>query len=332
MNVKLKDIAAELNISVSTVSRVVNGKDRVDPDTRRRILDALKSHNYSPNEVARSLRLRVVKTIAIVVPDIANNFYASIIKGAQGVCREKGYSVIVCNSDGSKAQEQEVLYALSRQQVAGMILASVSTSSEHPHAFSERGFRVVFVDNIPPVTQSYDSVTINNVAAAHTLTRQLIERGYRKIGFITGDLEQSSGNERLSGYISALRDCDIPYEERRVTSGDFSMKSGYEAMRELLARDAGLDAVIVSNNFMTYGAMKAIAEAGLSVPGDIAVAAFDVVDESELIHPKITSINQPATEIGEQAAKILLRKLSAPEQGVHTNLLLDTVFSPGESW
>ena len=332
MNAKLKDIAKELNLSVSTVSRVVNGKDRVAPNTRSRVLNALRNCDYRPNEIARSLRSRVVKTIVIVIPDIANNFYASVIKGAQAVCRESEYSVMVCNTDGNELLEQEVLSALHRQQISGMILASVISSPEMVQHFREEGLQVVFVDNIPPATQSYDSVTINNVAAAQTLTRRMIERGYTRIGLITGALEQSSGSERLDGYMRALENADIPYDEQRVVEGDFTVESGYYGMKKLLVQNDGLRAVIVCNNFMAYGVIKAIRESHLAVPHDIAVAAFDVVDESGLIYPQITSINQPAMEIGEKAAQILLLKLSSPEQNTYNNIFLDTFFSPGESW
>jgi DNA-binding LacI/PurR family transcriptional regulator len=332
MRAKLKDIAKELNLSVSTISRVVNGKDRVDPQTRRTVLKALENYGYKPNEIARSLRLRTAKTIVIVVPDIANNYYASIIKGAQAVCRKNGYSVMVCNSDENRVQEREILSAFPNQQIAGMILASVDSSANLVQHFQKEGMPVVYVDNMPPATQSYDSVAINNVATAYTLTQKVIERGYSKIGFITGDLEQSSGSERLAGYKQALQDAAVAYDEKRVAIGDFKMQSGYRGMSQLLEKGGKLDAVIVSNNFMAYGAIKKIREAGLAIPEDIAIAAFDLVDETELIYPKVTSINQPATEIGECAADILLMRITTQPDGTYNKRFLDTIFLPGESW
>lgn len=332
MAIKLKDIAAELNLSVSTVSRVVTGKDRVHPETRQKVLEALECHNYKPNEIARSLRLRIAKTIVVVVPDIANNFYASVIKGAQGVCREGGYSLMVCNTDENKQTEQQIIDELPDQQIAGVILASTDSSAKLVQHFKAKNMPVVFVDNIPPSTQSYDSVTINNVAASYALTQKMIERGYREIGFITGSLEQSSGSERLKGYKTALLDAGLPCQETRVASGDFTMQSGFDAMNTLLQTGSRLDAVIASNNFMAYGAIKAIRDAGLRIPQDMALAAFDVVDETALISPRVTSINQPASEIGVQAARILMQRITVPSDITHTNLLLDTIFVPGDSW
>ncbi|MEI6102191.1 MAG: LacI family DNA-binding transcriptional regulator, partial [Eubacteriales bacterium] len=154
---KLKDIAKELNLSVSTISRVVTNKDRVDAKTRERVLQALDSYGYKPNEIARSLRLRTAKTILIVVPDIANNFYASIIKGAQMVCRENGYAVMVCNTDENKDLEREVLSGFPNMQISGMILASVNMSAELVQRFKKEKMRVVYVDNMPPASQSYDA-------------------------------------------------------------------------------------------------------------------------------------------------------------------------------
>lgn len=331
MAVKLKDIATELNLSVSTVSRVATGKDRIHPDTRMRVLEALEHHNYRPNEIARSLRLRTAKTIVIVVPDIANNFYASIIKGAQAVCRERSYSLMVCNTDERKDLEHQVIAGLP-MQIAGIILASTDSSAKLVQHFKKIKMPVVFVDNIPPATQSYDSVTINNVAAAYTLTKKMIKRGYKHIGLITGTLDQSSASERLEGYKNALQDSGIAYDDTIVANGDFKIQSGYDAMNTLLNIGSKIDAVIASNNFMGYGAIRAIKEAGMSIPRDIAMAAFDFVDETELLSPKITSINQPAAEIGVQSARILMKRITAKNDLTHTNLLLDTFFLPGDSW
>ncbi|MDD4495523.1 MAG: LacI family DNA-binding transcriptional regulator [Eubacteriales bacterium] len=331
MPTKLKDIAAELNLSVSTISRVVNGKDRVDKKTRERVLKALDKYGYRPNEIARALCLQTAKIIVVLVPDIANNFYATVLKGAQAVCQKSGYSLNVINTDENKQTEWEAISGFTNQLYAGIIIASVDNSTKLVQYLRQQELPVVFVDNIPLSTLNYDSVTINNVSAAYDLTMRMVKRGYKRIGFISGNLEQSSGNERLKGYKQALSDADLPYDEARIVKGDFKKKSGYDGMKTLIERSV-LDSVIVCNNFMTYGAIKAIREAELKIPEDIAVAAFDVVDESELICPKITSIYQPAMEIGECAAEILLNRIKSKHDGIYNNRLLDTTFYAGDSW
>jgi len=332
MQVKLKDIAKELNLSVSTISRVVNGKDRVDSKTRKKVLKALENYDFKPNEIARSLRLRSTKTNVVIVPDIVNNFYASLIKGAQQVCHESGYSLMVCNTDEDKNIEKNVISNLLNQQIAGIILASVDGSETLVEYLQRYRMKVVYVDNMPHTKLQYDSVTINNLETAYTLTKKMIERGYSNIGFITGTLEQSSGSERLEGYKKALQEANLIYDNKKIAIGDFKKASGYNGMKELLKNNDKFDAIVVSNNFMAYGAVKAIRESNLSIPEDIAIAAFDVVDQTGLITPKITSINQPATKIGKRAAEILLNKLTKDNDKMHSNIILNTIFSPGESW
>ncbi|MEG1812806.1 MAG: LacI family DNA-binding transcriptional regulator [Clostridia bacterium] len=329
---KLADIAEELGLSVSTVSRALSGNGRVGEDTRKRVLEAVKESAYTPNAVARSLRLRDAMNIGVIVPDIANTYYAAVIKGAQGVCRESGYTLMVCNSDENVVLEEEALYMMLEKQVSGLILATVGCTSEIIGRYGRLNIPVVFFDNLPSDVQDCDSVSIDNHDAAYRLTGALIARGYTQIGLIAGPVGQTSGRLRLTGFTQAMQEAGLFINPDWVREGDFKLPSGRDAMRAILSLNKHPRAMLISNNYMTYGAVGAIREAGLSIPQDIAVAAFDALDITGLITPKLTSINQPAEEIGVQSAQIILNRLSEKDAGPGIYREQQPVIVEGESW
>jgi len=329
---KLQDIADALGVSVSTVSRALSGNGRVGEKTRKKILEAVREADYMPNAVARSLRLRDTKNVGVIVPDIANSFYASIIKGAQQVCRERGYALTVCNSDEDIAMEEEALQIMLEKQISGLILATVGCSAESISHYKRLGIPVVFIDNMPAQGEVTDSVSIDNFGAAYRLTQELINRGYTKIGAITGPLSQSTGRLRYTGYMQAMEDAALVPQPAWIVSGDFRFESGYKLMRVILRLSEKPDAMLISNNYMTYGAINALREAGAKVPHDVAIAAFDAEDHTGLIQPLIASVNQPAFEIGEKSAEIIVKRLLGDSDSSGNNLVLEPTLCDGNSW
>ena len=330
--VKLEDIAKMLDVSVSTVSRALSGNGRVGAKTRERVLKAVRESDYTVNAVARSLRLRDAKNIGVVVPDITNSFFSSVIKGAQQVCRRHGYTLMVCNSDENADYEDEALHMLLEKQVSGLILASVGGGAEVVRQYDRLGIPVVYIDNVPENVEVRDMVSIDNHAAAHYLTRAMILRGYREVGMITGPRSQSTGLLRYQGFVQALEDEKVPFRVEWVREGDFRMESGYACMKELLQLSPRPRAMVFGNNYLAYGAMNAIREAGLRVPDDIALASFDAQDYTGLITPLLTSINQPVQEIGECAAGMILARLGGEAEGSPKEVILEPSFMEGGSW
>lgn len=329
--IKLEDIARKLGVSTSTVSRALSGNGRVGEKTRMRVLEAVKASDYTVNAVARSLRLRDAKNIGIIVPDITNSFFASVIKGAQYACRLSGYTLMVCNSDESAELEEESLRTLLEKQASGLILASVGGGAELIHQYVKLDVPIVFIDNLPEGVDVRDVVSVDNHAAAYRLTQAMLKRGYRDVGMITGPLSQSTGLLRYTGFVKALEAAGIPIRREWVLEGDFRMDSGRENMQALLKLDKRPRAMIIANNYMAYGAVNAIRAAGLSIPQDIAIACFDAHDHTGLITPHISSINQPAQQIGMRAAEIILARLTGT-QTERTEVVLEPEFSEGGSW
>lgn len=329
--IKLEDIARELNLSVSTVSRAISGKGRVGEKTRARVLDAVRKSDYRINEVARSLRMKTARNIGIIVPDISNGFFASVIKSAQQRCRQDEYVLIVCNSDEDPAVEDELLHTLLGKQISGLVLASVVDSRMILEQYGRLGLPIVYIDNIPQGGGDYDSVSIDNATAARRLTLAMLDRGYSEVGMITGPQSQSTGALRLEGFEAALRERGIPLRGEWIRAGSFTMESGYCEMKEILKHPRRPRAMLFANNYMAYGAIRALREANLSVPGDMAISAFDAIDDTGLITPLISSVNQPARQIGSRAVEILLDRLKSPDRA-GTRTLLDTTFIEGDSW
>lgn len=329
--IKLKDIAAHLNVSVSTVSRVVNNQDRVDPDTRRRVLEALKKFNYQPDENARRLKTNTSNVLGVIVPDIANPFYAAVIKGIERSAAKSSYSVLVCNTDGSKEREQNAIRLLLRQKVAGLVAATTLSGHDVRKLYLPIERPVVFFDNVPAVDQEINCVTINNSRAARELTAHMIRQGHRRIFMIAGPAGESSANERLQGWRTALQDAGIEPGPDWSVSGDFQEASGRAIMTEFLRLADRPTAICIANNFMAYGAVKAILAAGLAIPGDISVGAFDITDAAGLMNPQITTIIQPAEDIGVIAADLCLQAGTAGGIKLGRRLVLEHQFAENQT-
>jgi len=331
MSTKLKDIAQYLNISVATVSRVVNGKDRVDEKTRSRVQEAIEKYNYSPNEVARNLKNKTTKAIGLIIPDITNNFFSEVIKGLESAVRKEKYSIILCNSDENQEREKEYLEFLFEKQITGVILATVSDKLDYISKFNAAKIPIVFIDNLPRNYSDMDCVTIDNLKASYELNTHLIKMGHGKIGIISGPLTETSGMDTYNGWKNALSDNGIDIKKEWIGYGDFKIESGYKIMKTFLKRKDFPAAFFSANNSMAYGAARAIMEAGLNIPGDIALVTFGAVDHTGLIRPKFTTIVEPAEDIGRIAGEIILRKIATPNVKTYEKIVLQHEILIGES-
>ena len=318
---KLKDVAAYLGLSVSTVSRVLNHRDRIAPETRERVENAIRELNYQPDEIARRLKQNSSDVLGVVVPDISNPFFADVVRGAQRAADEAGFLALLCDTNSSPEMEKKSVSLLMRHKVIGIVSASVASGREAMDIYSQYR-NIVFLDNIPQMDRDYSSVTINNYLAAKELVGRLIEKGYRKIGIIAGPKSESSAADRLCGYLDALVDHGLEKNSDFIRYGDYRSLSGSEQMKALLALKERPTAVFAANNFMAYGAMQAIMQSGLAVPDDIAIATFDVSDSTGLLKNRFLYVEQPAFQIGYMAAQMCIREKSEKEPANCCRMLL----------
>ena len=305
----IRDVAAAARVSAGTVSRVLNGKQDVAAELRHRVLAAVSELGYRPNGAARSLRTRAAMVLGVIISDITNSFFTAVVRGAEDKAQNAGYSVVLANADEDLHKEAQYLEVAAAEQMAGVLLSPASSRQTSIEVLVERGIPVVTIDRklfAAPV----DSVTVNNHQAAREATQHLISQGCARVGIIAGPAEITTGASRLAGYRAALRAAGRDSDHALTAYGDFRTEGGYAAARKLLRLPRPPDGLLISNDLVTIGGLQAIAEAGLSIPGDIAVVGFDSASWATAFRPPLTVVTQPTYEIGQVAADLLLRRVS----------------------
>jgi LacI family transcriptional regulator len=305
----LKDIAQQAGVDPSTVSRVLNGDAiSVRPETRARILKVAEQLDYVPNAVARSLRTRRSRTLALLVPDIANPFFPEVIYGAEGAARRAGYHIIVGNTDESYDNELEYVEVLRAQRVDGMILATAFTEDRLVPVLSRKRVPFVLVNRAVSGTTQY--VAVDDRGLAMTAVRHLADLGHRRIAHITGPLFTATGIGRFHGYRQALNELDLPFRTEYVREGNFRLENGYEEARALLSLPDPPTAVFAANDLVALGVMEAVRDAGLRVPEDVSVVGVNDIPLVSHLTPPLTTVHVPTREMGAAAVDMLLALLA----------------------
>ncbi len=323
----INDVAKRAGLSAMTVSRVVNGTGYTSSDARARVEAAIEELGYVPNALARQLRSKRTKTIALVVSDISNPFFTTIARGVEDVAAAHGFSVMYCNTDESEAEEEQYLLMLIERQVDGVLLVPARSSGASFRLLQAHRMPVVVLDR-RVAARDVDSVRCDSEAGAHALTRHLIGLGHRRIAVLTGRRNVSTSVDRVAGCRRALQETGLVLDDALVHWGGFNFgklnqADGHRMAQEVLATDGDCPtALFCANNFIAFGAIRALREAGLRVPDDMSVVAFDDLPEEWVSEPFLTVAAQPAYEIGHRAATILLGQLSGDLQPAGENVML----------
>ena len=307
----IKEVADRAGVSVGTVSHVITGAVRVSEPLRVKVHAAIRALNYHPNHVARSLKTRKTLTLGIIVPDMTISFFPQVIRGAEAAASERGYSLLAVNSDDSGERQKELLSLLRSQRVEGILLvvAAAPTPVTQITRILEAGIPVVCLDRIPdrvPV----DSVSVEDTGAAELGVEHLISMGSRRIAIVTGPLTLKNERRRLQGYKQALQRAGLPVDEDLIWQGNLRAEDVAAMCRERLRDPASRpDAIFSTNGPTALGVLRAFRDCGLRTPQDIAFATFDELVIYDLFTPSITTVVQPAYDIGFRAAEILLRRI-----------------------
>lgn len=307
----ISDVAKLAGVSAMTVSRVVNSTGYTSTETRARVEAAIEELGYVPNALARQLRSKRTKTIALVVSDISNPFFTTIARGVEDFFVGHGFSVMYCNTDEDETEEERYLLMLIERQVDGILLVPARSSGD--------SFRLLHAHHMPVVVldrrieaANVDSVRCDSEAGAHALARHLVELGHRRIAVLTGRRNVSTSVDRVAGCRRALEEVGLELSDDLVHWGGFqfgksNQADGHRMATDMLAAPGERPtAVFGANNFIAFGAIRALREAGLRVPDDISVVAFDDLPEEWVSEPFLTVARQPAYEIGNRAAALLL--------------------------
>jgi LacI family fructose operon transcriptional repressor len=314
-----KDVAKRAGVSIATVSRVVNGLPGVTSGTRHRVLRAVKALNYQPNRTAQRLRAKRSRVLGAIISDIENPFFTSVVRGIEDFAYERGYSLVLCDSDEDAAKERLYIDVMRVEGVAGIILAPTAHVNSQLRDLTADGISVIAIDR-PIKDLRVDSVLVANAEGAFLAVEHLLRLGHREIGLV-GMKFIPTGRERRSGYSCALREYGVPASRHLICLGVAKAEGGYECALKLLRAKPRPTALFVDNNMMMLGALAAIRDCRLSIPEDISIIGFDDMPWAPLLQPPLTVVAQPTYDLGRKAAQHLLERLAQPDKPVIHELL-----------
>lgn len=316
----IKDVAKRAGVSVTTVSRVLNHHPHVTDKLAERVLAAIDELNYRPSRVAQRLRATHSRLVGVIFSDITNPFYIHVLRGIEHVLSLDGSSVLIGNADANVDRETSFIRLMRTEDVGGLIIAPTREDSVALADAIEEGLAVVVIDRRMR-NVDVDTVVVNNFEGALQAIQHLIRLGHTRIGMVSGPLHLTTGRERYAGYLQAMTDAGLHIDSSLTCFGDYRQSSGYELAQQLINLSNPPTAMFVANNQMTIGALNAIHEAGRTIPSDIAVVGFDDLSWAISLNPPLTTVAQPAFEIGVTAARLLLERIANPLRPTHTVVL-----------
>jgi LacI family transcriptional regulator len=310
-SVNIKQLARELNLSVSTISRALNDGYDINPETKKRVLDLVNKLNYQPNPYASSLRRNKSKTIAVVVPEIANNFFTLAINGIQSVARERGYHVLIYVTNENYDIESGVLGHLQNGRVDGVIISitSQTVNREHLLQIEKKGLPLVFFDRVCDEFETA-KITTDDFESGFKATDHLIRQGCKRIAYLQISKNLSIGMHRMEGYLEALKKNHIPEDRQLIIDCTNSKEKNYELLHNLLESSERPDGIFASVEHLAVTSYHVCRDLRLSIPDDIKILSFSNMETAPLLNPSLTTITQPAFEIGKEAAAILFKALN----------------------
>ena len=306
-NVTISDIARTAKVSISTVSRVLGGTTKVSEPKRKAVLDAVSALNYQPNVFAQSLASGQSMVIGVLTQNFGSPFYDAILRGVVLGLYNTGYFPIFADGQWQPKIEKEAIMAMMRRRIDGLIVIGGYMTAEDLNYFAEQIPLIVAARNIKDFEEN--CIYIDNFHASYLATQHLIERGHRRIAYVSGPPDQQDAVRRQKGYIEALKDADIDLVEELIVEGNFRRQAGVLAVEMLLSRGVSFSAIYTANDQMAYGVRLALHRRGIRVPEDISLVGFDDEPAAAFMIPPLTTVRQPAVELGEEATKIILARL-----------------------
>lgn len=311
----IKDLARALNLSASTVSRALRNHPDISLETKKRVLSLAQKLNYHPNSIAQSLQTQKTKTIGVLVPEIKQPFFASVIYGIEKLAYKSDYTIIVCQSNESYEREVLCTHMLASHHVAGLLVSISMTTSNMDHfkTLQQRGVPIVFFDRVSDDIVA-SKVVVDDYQGAYTAVEHLVSCGYKRIAHLAGPKHLSIGKKRFQGYKDALKHGNLPYDESLVVFGGLDDTDGVTGFQKILQRNSRPDAVFAANDSVATGAFVSIKENGFKIPSDIALVGFSNTKISSLLEPPLTTVEQPSYEIGSTAVQLLLEQINNHEE------------------
>lgn len=309
----IKDVAAHADVSVATVSAVINENKYVSPELVQRVQTSIAVLGYQRNSFARGLKTQISHCIGLIIPDLANPFYTNIARGAENVAHAHNYSLILGNTDEDPEKEKKYLQLLESKQADGLIIAVTDHSYAYLQSLPVQNLALVSIDR-SLFNLGVDTVMVENKEGASRAVEHLIALGHRRIGLLTGARGIAPTEERLLGYTGALEKHGIPIDPALIVTTRARVEGGARGALQLLTLEERPTAIFMMDGTMAIGALQTIERLGLRCPGDIAIACFDDFVWASIMRPRLTVVDQPTYEIGQQAARLLFDRLQNRER------------------
>lgn len=312
MGVTIKDIAKEANVSISTVSRVINRKDKgVGENTKKRVVEVIKRLNYLPNNAARSLVIKKTHVMGVIIPDITNPFFPELIRGIEDTASRWGYSILLCNSDDNIKKERKYFNLLKSKGVDGIIYAGANSNTEEE--VGHLSLPMVFLDRVIQ-GRACSYVCDDGEYGMYTMVNYLIGSGHREIAYFGGNMDVSTEQERKKGYIKALKEHGIKVNDGLIFKGNFDIKSGRENIEILLSRKISFTAIACANDAMAIGAIAGLNKNNIQVPNQISVTGYDDIEMAKYCYPPLTTMAQDKYTIGKTIVELLVRVINGEQK------------------
>ncbi|KQL53276.1 catabolite control protein A [Heyndrickxia shackletonii] len=310
MNITIYDVAREANVSMATVSRVVNGNPNVKPATRKKVMEVIERLGYRPNAVARGLASKKTTTVGVIIPDISNIFFAELARGIEDIATMYKYNIILSNSDQNKEKELHLLNTMLGKQVDGIVFMGGNITEEHVVEFERSPVPIVLAGSIEPFNK-IPSVNIDYKQSAYDAITEFINRGHKNIALLIGPLHDPINKElKLEGYKEALQNAGIPYNEELVIEGDYTYDSGIEAWQKLSEQQSKPTAIFAGNDEMALGVVHGAQDDGIVIPEQLEVITSDNTRLALMVRPQLTSVVQPLYDIGAVAMRLLTKYMN----------------------
>lgn len=319
----IRDVAKRAEVSAITVSRVINDFAQVSDHTRQKVQKAIIELNYVPNDLGKQLRGAKTMTLALVLTDITNSFWTSVARGVEDVAQSNGYSTILCNTDESAEKEDHYLTMLLKRRIDGFLLVPSSSSTQAIRRIREQNVPVVVIDRTVN-GEEVDVVRADSSEGSYQLTKHLLDLNHRRILMLSGPATVSTALERISGYRRAFAEANIPVDESLILHGDFTQAGGYTMGQAVLKMIPRPTALFAANNFIAIGAIHALQAHGVRVPEEMSIVTVDDISPSEIVKPFWTLVAQPAAEIGQRAAELLLSRIDNSAEMPYQEIVLPT--------
>lgn len=320
MSVTIYDVAREANVSMATVSRVVNGNPNVKPTTRKKVLETIERLGYRPNAVARGLASKKTTTVGAIIPDISSIFFSELTRGIEDIATMYKYNIILSNSDQNTDKELRLIDTMLEKQVDGIVFMGGKITEEHVNQFKTANVPVVLAATHDE-TNSLPSINIDYRQAAYEATKTLIESTNEQPAFVTGNEYIQSNGLKYEGYVEALKEASIEVDENLVVEEECTYNGGLQAVSTLLEKKIKPKSIFVATDEMAVGVIHSLQDAGIKVPEDVQVFGFNNTRISLMVRPTLTTVVQPMYDIGAVAMRLLTKFMNKEEVDEHTVIL-----------